>query len=315
MQYADLYAQGKMAATAFPNVNSGIPYPPFYHLFLAIFAFLGILHPAIIFLQLFGFPIVLLVSYWVIYKLSDARIATLFLLVLACSGGFFDRVEQATPQSLDFLCFPLALYFFKKSKEIPFLATVLIPIYSHSGYGFLLFAPFVAFSLLFNYNKGFIKKAILLALPIILVTAAYLPNAIHYSLAEVNAQNLIFKDFFFHGHFEDSFPFTYIGLTIAILVIPTLSFLFKCKRKFTKAEEYLVTMSTLFFFLTVFLIPFFADRFISYSAFPLSILIALFCNTVIQRSAFHPSKPLAYIILMMLAAISWIIGIQYFLVG
>lgn len=317
ISYAEIYA-GKgcalLAPFAFPNVNYGIPYPPLFHLFLAVFIVLGVLQQALVFLQIFLFPIVLLVSYWVVYKLSDARIATLFLLILACSGAFFDRTEQVTPQAIDFICFPLALYFFRKSKEIPFMLSVLIPVYSHSGYGLLLLAPFAIFSLLFDYNRNYVKWALILSLPIIITTIIFIPNAIHYALSESNAQNLIFKDFFLHGHFEDAFPFTYIGLTIAAFSIPAVYFSFKFMRKYTRKDAYLFVMSIIFLFTTIFMVPFFADRFVSYSAFPLSILIALFLGFVIRNNSFQPAKSLIYLMLIMLATVSWLVGIQYFLV-
>jgi len=313
LEYAKEYAKGNIFAAFekkfIERVNYGVPYPPLFHLFIAIFVLLNIVNEATIFLQLFSFHIALLSIAFAIYKLTDVKTAILVLLVLTSSGAFFDRVEQVTPQTFDFIFLPLAMYFFKNNKHKSFLIASSIPVYAHSGYGFLILGAFAIYAFLFKKNRKYILHSILICLPIITINLIYLPNAIHYMTTESNPQNQIFKKLFFNGQFEDTFPFTYVGFTIWLLTIPTFFWL---ERKIKLQQtNYATLFSFIFFLITICLIPFFADRFISYSAFPLAILISCW----LREYTTTPKKTyLIYGGLTLLAALSWILGIQHFLI-
>jgi hypothetical protein len=312
LEYAKEYAKGNFAAFEdkfTSHVNYGIPYPPLFHLFIAIFVLLNIVPAATIFLQLFSYHIALLAIVFAIYKLTDAKTAIMVLLILTSSGAFFDRVEQVTPQSFDFICLPLAMYFFKNNKHKSFLLAASIPVYAHSGYGFLILGAFAAYALWFKTNRKYVLHTTIICLPIIIISLVYLPNAIHYMTTEANPQNQIFKALFFKGQFADTFPFTYVGFAIWLLTIPMFFWL---ERKIRKHEtDFTTNFSLIFFLATISMVPFFADRFISYSAFPLAVLISCW----LRKYATTPKRTyLIYGGLSLLAALSWIFGIQYFLI-
>jgi hypothetical protein len=315
LKYAELYAQGQNAMYAFSDTNNGLPYPPLFHLLLAAFIVLGVIQQAVTVMMILFFPLILLLFFLVVCKLSDAKTATIFLLCVVSSTALFDRGMQVNPQAIDFLCLPLALYFFFKNRDKLFLLAVSIPIYSHSGYGFLILLSFTGYSLLFNYKKDLLKWSWLLAAPMLILVLLQLPQAFQYAAAESNAQNIVMKQFFFQGIMRDAFPLTYTGLGVllGVLLLVCAAVIWKLIGKGVIKDLFdseLSKWAACFFGVLLLILPFFADRFVSYAAIPLSLLIALFARKLIWEKE---SGLFVYSGFIIAAIVSWIVGIQFFL--
>lgn len=309
IKYAQSYVDGHVAAfeDQFKTINSAIPYPPFFHFLLALFILLGILYPAITFFQLISYTAIMLALFTAIYLITkNIKLATLSSIIFVSCPAIFDRTMQFIPQTVDFFCFPLALYFFWKKKEWLFLLFALISVWNHSGYGLVMLGAFVLYSLQTKQNIGFIKKALLLASPIIIITILYLPNAFTYASNEANPQNVAMKAFY-SGNFS-LFGSTYLGFTILFLLFPALLFLIWKNKLIVGPERYLGLLCTNLLFLSLLMIVFFADRATSYSALPASVLISLALISIIKKRIV-----IIYFLLLCLVILTWFAGIQFFL--
>jgi hypothetical protein len=259
IRYAELYAQGKLAMFDKELMSSNkTTYPPFFHLFLVPSVLFHIEIPFAKLFEWLAYPTALISTVYFIYKKRGIDQALIVGLILLSSMSYFDRTFQANPQSFDMIFLPLTYLFFLDKKEIPFIITSLIMIYSHGLPSLMLLAPMI-----FLFDKSSIKMIVitlLLASPIIFLTAEYFIPSISFHLsAELNPQQRNIRE-------HPLSAVRYIGLTI-----PIFSFLIPFGYKNFDRIDKLMLVAILCLIPMIIVWP---ERFLEYVTIPASVLIA-----------------------------------------
>ena len=261
LEIAKSYARGELALfkPEFMKPNKG-PYPPFFHLFLALFVKFKVPILAGTVMQVIFYPLVLFATLFLVLKKGNKIRASFVPVLMFSSIALFDRT-QVIPQAIDMILFPFAIHFFLEKKDMAFIILMLIMIYSHGAFAFLLFASLVVYSLRNNFNISIIKKVLIFSLPLIIITLIYLPSYIISALEIKNEQELLVRT-------SLRYAIWYVGYPIAFLLPFSLIYYLK------KAKNGFELLILLWFIMLLPLLIFYPDRFCSYIIAPASIMIS-----------------------------------------
>jgi hypothetical protein len=252
--------------------NNGYPYPPAFHLTVAALSTLFFTQPVNIinFLEIVLLPLILVSTFFFVYKKVDSFVATLSILLVSTSPAFLDRGSQVIPQAVDLLLFPIVVYFFLEKRPRPFIAAGCYMVYNH-----WIYAVFLLFGLsLYSYfggkgGRSWFYWIGVLSIPLAIVMFIHSPAMIEESSGINEAQEAGVVE-------EPLFAIKYLGYPLFFLIFITgIHLKFK---NITGLEKLLL-------FWVVGLLPmapFFPDRFIGYVAQPLGILGALVTGDLIR---------------------------------
>ncbi len=298
IEIAESYARGEnaMFKEEFMNPNMG-PYPPLFHLIFVPFIRLGIAAQFALLLQMIFYPLALFASVFIVYKKAGIAPAAFVSVMLLSSIAFFDRSVQVTPQALDMIFFPLAIYFFMQKRRVPFIISMLITIYSHGVFGLLILGSLVIYSWRFKTGSKFIIQVLVASIPLIMLTLVFLPS--YFGSAAMRIQNpqenLVWQN--------PLYFFEYLGWVPVSLFSVSSICIFLKRRDLDRFN----VMLFLWFFVLLVLIPFYPDRFCTYAVVPMCMISSGF---LFRMSSAHGKKfgLLLLIILFMLAMqpyLSW----------
>lgn len=255
---AEIYAGGENALFNKEILNSfGGPYPPLFHLFLAIFVRLGIVMQAATFLQIIFYPLVLLSAAFLVWK-KKGILATAFTIILMFTSiALFDRA-QIIPQSIDMILFPIAIFYFLENKKMPFIVLMTIMIYSHGYFPLLLLLAVALFSFIEKKNQKAVILTTILSLPLIILSLEYLPSY----LASRTETNLLLTN--------PLFILSYFGINLALFLPLALIYFFIERKNLDELDKI-----SIYWLLATLLFAFkFPERMASYSVAPASIIIS-----------------------------------------
>jgi len=275
--------------------NNGYPYPPAFHLTIAVLSvilFTNALSLSL-FLQVVMYPAIILSTFFFLYRKTDIHVSALGVILLASSPAFWDRGMQVIPQALDVLIFPLILYAFMERRENSFVIGSVYLIYNHWFYAFLLVFSVFLYSVFYERDrlKGFLKIAVF-CVPLAIVMFYHAPAMLAESGGINEPQELGVLT-------EPLFAVKYLGYPLFFLIFITAIHL-----KFKKTSK----VERLAIFWIVGILPmavFFPDRFIEYAAQPLAILGGIAVFDIIK------SEKLKFIVLF-LAFLFSAVSIFYF---
>ncbi|MEE8402787.1 MAG: hypothetical protein V3R93_03455, partial [Candidatus Hydrothermarchaeaceae archaeon] len=240
---------------------SGYPRPPAMHITLALMALLPFvsLLTVVNLLEVFLFPLILLTTFYVVYRSSDTFTAALSTLLLATSPAFWDRGVQVIPQAFDVLLFPVAACLFLKGKRL-YIPICIYLIYNHWLYAALPVGALFIFSLMYRKERlrdfGIIAIA---CIPIAVVMGLNTSAMLAESSGMNDAQELAVLT-------EPLFAVKYLGYPLFFLI-----FISAVHLRYMKLQDFEIFV--LLWILTLApMIVFFPDRFIGYVAQPLAIL-------------------------------------------
>ncbi len=255
---AEIYARGENALLDKEILDSfGGPYPPLFHLFLAIFVKLGIEMQAATFLQVIFYPLVLLSAAFLVWKKKGILAAAFTIILMFTSIALFDRA-QVIPQSIDMILFPLAVFFFLGDKKVPFIILMTIMIYSHGYFPLLLLLAVALFSFIEKKNQKAAITTSVLSLPLIILSLEYLPS---YLTARTEANLLLTNPLFI---------LSYFGINLALMLPLALIYSFMERKNLDKLDKI-----SIYWLLATLLFAFkFPERMASYSVAPASIIIS-----------------------------------------
>gem|GEM_PF-2915770 len=249
------------------------PYPPAFHITIALLSKILFASPLTIMniFQILFFPLILISTFYLVYKKTDIYTALLSICFLLSSIGFMDRNMQVIPQAVDVLLFPIAIYFFMENRKKEFFITSVFLIYNHGIYTTLLIASLFIYTL--KYEPKRIKeftKIGLYSFPLYLLMSPFFLGSFSPAAAINSPQKELFMSNPFYGFF-------YLGYFLSLTTI--ISFKFYRKKEKTKFET--ILFYWLFTLLPLF--PFFPDRFISYAVQPLAIISAVAFSKIIKK--------------------------------
>lgn len=251
----------------FPLLNEkyflfGGPYPPAFHLTIAILSKIFFTSPLTIMnlFQIFLFPLILLSTFYLVAKSTDLYTALLSISFLLTSTGFQDRASQVIPQAFDILLFPIVIYFFMKKRKKEFIIISVFLIYNHGIYPILILTSLLIYSMRYEgeRRKEFFKIAVY-SLPLFLIMSPFLISA----SAPATLINSAQKDLFFNKSFYGVFYFSYF-----LFAATAISLYYIRNKNRTEFENILILWSLSL----IPLFPFFPDRFVSYVVQPIAIL-------------------------------------------
>ena len=191
----------------FPLLNdnyflSGSPYPPAFHLTIALLSKIFFASPLTIMnqFQIILFPLILLSTFYLVYKKTNPYTALLSICFLLSSIGFEDRNVQVIPQAVDVLLFPIAIYFFMEERKKEFFITSVFLIYNHGIYSTLLVASLLVYSLKYERNRAneFVKIG-LYSTPLYLIMSPFFLGSFSPATAINSPQKELFLNNPFYG--------------------------------------------------------------------------------------------------------------------
>jgi hypothetical protein len=248
--------------------NKGFPYPPAFHITLAslsLLPFVDLITVANL-LQVVLFPLILISTFYLIYRRTDLYTATLSTLILATSPAFWDRGAQVIPQAADLLLFPLVVLLFMEKKDAWFIAGSCYLLYSHWLYAGLPIAALLVYSLIFERERLKVFSAVfLISIPLIILMLSHTPAMLEGE-AFIPESGGINEPQELGVRTEPLFAIKYLGYPIFfLLIISAIHLKFKGPGEFEKILLiWAVALSPMLIY--------FPDRFIEYVAQPLAIL-------------------------------------------
>ncbi|MFH0831494.1 MAG: hypothetical protein V1886_01345 [archaeon] len=258
IQAAEIYASGDNAMSSPELLNKfGGPYPPLFHLFLALFIKTGILNLATSIMQALFYPLILLSAGFLVFRKKGVIAAAFTILLMFGSIALFDRA-QVIPQSIDMILFPLAVLAFLSSRKIPFIALMLVMIYSHGYFSILLLLAAALYSLAEKKNRSFILLTGILSLPLAAIFIKYIPS---YLALRTEANILVSDPLFF---------VSYLGLNILALLPLAIAYFILERKSLDELDKF----SLWWLLAECILLWKFPDRFASYAVVPASIIIS-----------------------------------------
>lgn len=274
----------------YPQVNTGYLYPPAMHITIALLSLIFFTTPLQImkFLEILLLPLIYIATFFLTYKkYEDKYAAFLCVFLLGSSPAFWDRASQVIPQAIDFLLFPLAVYFFIEKRENIFIFASVYLIYNHSFYAVLLVFSLFIYSIIYDKERvrAFIK-IFLLSMPLFIITMLYLPAILRESGSLQTLQEIAVLK-------EPLFAIKYLGYPLFFLIFITI-----IHAKFHELSE-LEKIAFLWMLCLTPMIIFFPDRFLQYFSQPLAILSAIAVDSIIRSN----KKRNAFIFLLFLFAL------------
>lgn len=277
------------------SVNQS-PYPPLYHILIAPIAISPDPYTGLRILEMLFLPVTFMLVLWLTNKADGHKAALITGLVLIGSWSFLDGAIQARPESLDLLLYPLILWAALYTRKKWFGALSAITIYSH---GFAALSNMWGIGLKLFKQKQWRKPLILtvlVVLPIIIMSFYYFDGAMKqwatYTPTE-NPQEALFWTY------PPWIPY-YAGITL-------MGFAFLIRNIIRKDESELENLLKWSIFGNLIMLPFWADRWLQYSAIPLSMLVGL------GVSRWHGWK--LYLVLFAIALGSWIYISNFLLIS
>jgi len=301
------YSEGKNALTKGEAIRvNGGPYPPLFHLFFALCLLISTGFAVVIMyaFQVLLFPAVMAATLFLIYKKMNVRAAAFAGILMLTSIALFDRAAQATPQGIDMILFPLAVYFFLESRKIPYIVTMSAMIYNHGIWSYLHFGALILYSLYKKEKIMYHVWTFIVTLPLFVITVIYLPGYMRIHSSVQSTQELVALG-------STWYLIKYMGVIIAgvtviyliylaIALIKKARFPYKLSNLEQIALLWMLTLSSLFFIIR--------DRLASYIVPPLVIILAGFIVRKVKSRRFYiPLVLLSTIIAMIFALLSWII--------
>lgn len=159
--------------------GNNFPYPPAFHLTIAIISKALFTSPYDIFkiLQLFLFPLILASTLFLVQRIKNLYVGILAVCLLASGIAFWDRSAQVIPNGFDALFFPLVVFAYMKGYRVLLIAFGTFLVYNHLFYGVILLSALVAHSA--KYNREMLRDfgiVGLLCIPLFLIYAPYISN-------------------------------------------------------------------------------------------------------------------------------------------
>lgn len=245
------------------------PYPPAFHWLLGGLHLVGLDWLLVVnILSLIFYPMILLAAYWVVRDLKNEKVATLVAVLMLASFAIWDRGSQVTPQAIEMILFPVALWAFMRERDKVFVLLSVLLVYSHSAYSLGLLGG------VFLYDV-YRKRGKVNLIPWFLIAILLIPLAVH-TLSQISAEEMMA----FSGKYnnaqekrfmEDPYAFlNYLGWTLVVLT-PFAAIHLVSKKKKCEFERAL-------FFWFLGMVPigiFFIDRFGGYLAQLLAVVIAI----------------------------------------
>jgi hypothetical protein len=258
LKAAEIYARGENALFNQEFLKAfGGPYPPLFHLFLAIFVKLGIIMQAAVLLQIIFYPLILLSTAFLVWKKKGILAAAFTIVLMFTSIALFDRA-QVIPQSIDMILFPFAIFFFLENKKVPFIVLMTIMIYSHGYFPLLLLLAVALFSFIEKKNQKAVIITAILSLPLILLCLKYIPS---YLTARTETNFLLA---------DPLFILSYFGIALTLFLPLGLIYFFIERKNLDELDKI-----SIYWLLATLLLAFkFPDRMASYAAVPASIIIS-----------------------------------------
>jgi hypothetical protein len=302
---ADMYARGENAlfSRLALQVNGG-PYPPLFHLFFALMILIG---PGVALFfahafQLLFYPAMMAATLYLVHKKMGLKQAAFTGAIMLGSIALFDRAAQVTPQAIDMIFFPLAIYFFIENRKIAYVTCMAITIYAHGVWALLPFAGLVLYSVIRKRNVKYQKYVIFATIPILMLTAAYLPGYFGYhGNAQSQQEELSIRSV--------TYFLQYTGIIIsaaALVCIVWGAVLYIRKRKFPYELSELEMMSLYWLVSLLPVLIFLRDRFASYAVPPMAILMAGFLSRMItNRAQFIATIVVITLASMLFILLSW----------
>ena len=204
-------------------------------------------------------PLTFLATSWLVWKYAGAKAALFTGFALLASWSFIDGALQARPESLDLLLFSIIVYAVleAKKKTAGLLATIIT--WSH---GLAAISSLTGIFLYKLKDKAWRKTLILVILaisPIIALSIIYFGGAIHtWLLGQTSTSNP--QQYMF---WNNPFPWIIYYAGLSLLGIPFL---------LRKHKTQIETLMTYAFVGNTFMLIFWADRWLQYSAIPWAIL-------------------------------------------
>ncbi len=273
--------------------NNGYPYPPAFHISIAILSLVFFTSPDTVaaVLQVLLYPALFLTTFFLVQKKLGVYAAAITVLLLATSPGFWDRAAQVIPQALDLALFPMAAYLFLEKKDRSFMVISVILIYNHFMYAALPLFALLIYSYLYQKESLHVfPKIFILSLPLLLVMGLHLQAVMAESGSVNEVQEWAVTN-------EPLFAIKYLGYPLFFLILPVLIHLV------LKRPNGLQPLLLLWIFSVLPMTLFFPDRFIQYFSQPFAILGATYIN---ELAAGEKSRLAIFLLLLVFA-----LSIQY----
>ncbi len=307
---AGKYAAGEFAILSNDAIDTnGGPYPPLFQLILALGALIG---KTGFFLMVKTFqyafyPLMMAVTMFLVYKKMTLRASAWTGIIMLSSIALLDRVGQASPQGLDMILFPLAVYFFLDAKRLQYILSMSLMIYNHGIWAYLHFGALGLFSLI--KRKSIQDHLIVFAstLPLFVLTIYYLPGYLRsHGRSHSMQETLATGNLWYLGK--------YMGLLVLILMGCYLVYLVYNWTQKSKFPYKLSNLEQISFLWILCLTPLFfmiKDRFVSYILPPIAIILAgWIIRTVKSRRVYIPLIIASTIVSMLFSLLAWIIYYQ-----
>lgn len=278
------------------------PYPPAFHVTIAVLSKVLFTSPVTIFnfLQIFLFSLILTSTLYLVCKVKNFYVGILTVCLLISGIAFWDRSSQAIPNGIDALIFPMIIYFFIRDRKRIFIILSTFLVYNHLFYGMMLLFSLVGYSIKYNRERlrdfGIVG---LLCLPLFLLYVPYLGGFIEFGTGgETSVAQ--YKEAVGHPLYN----MAYLGYFLSI--ISFFSILHFSTKKLSDFERMLL-------FWVIALVPLyviFPHRGLPYLAHPLSIMGA------ITLDDYTKNKRQKYIVLLILFLIACLyIVAEYSIIG
>jgi hypothetical protein len=252
--------------------SSNYPYPPGFHIVLALLSIIFLSTPFHIMkiLQVFMLFLAVTSTAYFVFRKTDFYTTSILIMLLLSSPAFWDRSSQVIPQALDLILLPLAFYYFLEEKKWTFIAISTFLVYNHFAYAILPLGGLFLYSAI-NLRR-FKEFAIIgvFSLPLVLYMIANISPILIESASIQNLQEEAILR-------EPLFAIKYLGYPLFFLV-----FTMGIHQRF-KEPIAIVKVSR---YWTLSLIPvviYFPDRFIEYVSQPLAIMGAVFIGELIKN--------------------------------
>jgi hypothetical protein len=237
-------------------------YPMLFHLMLVPVALSSNPNLGLQIIECLFIPLTFLTVCWLIWKYNGAKAALFTGFALIASWSFIDGALQARPESIDMLLFPIIIYAVMETKKKTAGITSTIMVWSH---GFASASSLFGVFIYKLFDKKWRKTLLFIVLavsPVIILSVIFFEGAIRMWLLgqtqSSNPQNWMF--------WNNPFPWIIYYGGLSLWGIPFLL------RRHKTQLEFLLTCA---FVGNTFMLVFWADRWLHYSAIPWACLYGI----------------------------------------